>query len=168
MTISKKNKRPILLRENIPVGMIETHWSIFCFTPFDASLMEDTPQKAKLLVVSICNSFIDSSERFFENGVSKQDESRFLLPRYLCSKKTYCWWYRNLANQFNSGIYLTISRMQPRSLTWNMKMMVAKGNLLFQGWFSGSMLNFRGVCLFPWCRKSSLRVNGGSGHHTSR
>ena len=36
----------------------------------------------------------------------------------------------------------------PRNLTWNLQMMVSKRNHLFQGLrTSGSMLNFRGVCL---------------------
>ena len=37
------------------------------------------------------------------------------------------------------------AKMHPQSLTWNLKMMISKRNLLSRGWFSDSMLNFRGV-----------------------
>ena len=35
--------------------------------------------------------------------------------------------------------------IHPQSSTWNLKMMVSNRNLLSRGWFSGSMLNFKGV-----------------------
>ena len=39
----------------------------------------------------------------------------------------------------------SLDEIKWHNLTWNLKMMVSKRNLLFQGFFSGSMLNFRGV-----------------------
>ena len=102
----KQKTTDTCFKEHIPVGMIETHWSFF-FTPFDGSLMEDPPQKAKLLVVSICNSFIDSSELFFENGLSKQDESRFLCQgTYVLKRPTVD----------GSEIWLTNSTLESISL----------------------------------------------------
>ena len=39
----------------------------------------------------------------------------------------------------------------PRNITWNLKMMVSlKGISFSRDFFSGSMLDFRGVSVFPW------------------
>ncbi len=52
----------------------------------------------------------------------------------------------------------------PKVLTWNLKTMVSKGISFSRGWFSGSMLNFRGVWLYPKPQES-LKIEGF--HHTT-
>ncbi len=42
---------------------------------------------------------------------------------------------------------LCTGNLHPQSLIWNLKMMVSTKNSFPRGWFSGSMLNFRGVRL---------------------
>ena len=62
-----------------------------------------------------------------------------------CSAIPWGWEYQDLKKEKDMSS-IVFQGIHPQSLTWNLKMMISKRNLLSRGWFSGSMLNFRGVC----------------------
>ena len=56
-------------------------------------------------------------------------------------------------------------KLLPRNLTWNLKMMVSKRNLLFQGLLFRFMLNFRGVTARGPENSRNPKRKGSSPHH---